>query len=106
MKLSMVNFKKYWKPFCKAIGRSDFPNDERYATPEARSRNMPSLIHEVTEAFKAQDLAYWHRALEDADIPHAAMPTYKEAADDEQKKSKRHHHPYGTPHRGQNADGE
>ena len=87
MKLSMVNFKKYWKPFCKAIGRSDFPNDERYATPEARSRNMPSLIHEITEAFKAQDLAYWHRALEDADIPHAAVPTYKEAADDEQKKA-------------------
>lgn len=87
MKLSIVNFKKNWKPFCKAIGRSYFPDDERYATPEARAENMSSLIHEITEVFKTQDINYWDRALKEADIPHAVVPTYKEAADDEQKKA-------------------
>ena len=87
MKLSIVNFKKNWKPFCKAIGRSYFPDDERYATPEARAENMSSLIHEITEIFKTQDINYWDRALKEADIPHAVVPTYKEAADDEQKKA-------------------
>ena len=87
MKLCIVNFKKNWKPFCKAIGRSDFPDDERYATPEARAENMSSLIHEITEVFKTQDVGYWDRALKEADIPHAVVPTYKEAVDDEQKKA-------------------
>ena len=87
MKLCIVNFKKNWKPFCKAIGRSDFPDDERYATPEARAENMSSLIHEITEVFKTQDVDYWDRALKEADIPHAVVPTYKEAVDDEQKKA-------------------
>ena len=87
MKLCIVNFKKDWKPFCKAIGRSYFPDDERYATPEARAENMSSLIHEITEVFKTQDINYWDRALKEADIPHAVVPTYKEAADDEPKKA-------------------
>ena len=85
MKLSMVNFEKNWRPFCEAIGRSDLPDDERYATQQARAENMPTLIREVTEAFKSQTVDYWHRVLEKYDIPHAAVPTYAEAANDAQK---------------------
>jgi len=85
MKLSIVNFDKYWKPFCQALSRPDIPADPRYATAEARAVNMSQLIHEITEVFKSRNLDYWHRQLEEADIPHAAVPTYEEAADDRQK---------------------
>ena len=85
MKLSLVNFEKNWRPFCEAIGRSGMPDDDRYATAQARAENMPALIQDITEAFKAQDVAHWHRVLEQHDIPHATVPTYEEAANDKQK---------------------
>jgi formyl-CoA transferase len=85
MKLSIVNFEKYWQPFCQALSRPDIPDDPRFASAAARSENMPQLIHEITEAFRSEDLDYWHEKLEEADIPHAAVPTYEEAAEDSQK---------------------
>ena len=85
MKLSIVNFNKDWEPFCHALYRADLLANLSFATAEAREANMPSLIREVHETFLTQDLDYWHQKLEDADVPHAAIPTYEEAANDIQK---------------------
>lgn len=85
LKLSIVDFSKYWRPFCAALGRSDIPDDSRFSTLQARTDNMPALIAAFTEAFAKENLAYWERKLEEADIPHAAVPTYEEAANDKQK---------------------
>jgi len=87
MKLSIVNFNKDWKPFCHALSRADLLTNLSFATAEAREANMPSLIHEIHETFMTQDLDYWHQKLEDADVPHAAIPTYEEAANDIQKEA-------------------
>ncbi len=85
LKLSIVDFKKYWESFCAALGRPDIPDDPRFSTLEARTENMPALIAAFTEAIAKKDLAYWEQILEEADIPHAAVPTYEEAANDKQK---------------------
>jgi crotonobetainyl-CoA:carnitine CoA-transferase CaiB-like acyl-CoA transferase len=85
MKLSIVNFNKNWKPFCHALSRADILTDPRFATAQAREVNMALLIHEITEIFRTRDLSYWHEKLEQADVPHAAVPTYEEAANDKQK---------------------
>lgn len=85
IKLSIVNFAKNWEPFCAALGRPDIPADPKFSTLEARSDNMPALIAEFTKAFAEKDLAHWIQKLEQADIPHAPVPTYEEAANDKQK---------------------
>lgn len=87
MKLSIVNFNKDWEPFCLALARPDILTDPRFSTAEARSANMAALILEITQVFKTQEMDYWHKKLEEADIPHAAVPTYAESADDKQKEA-------------------
>ena len=85
LKLSIVNFAKDWVPLCAALGRSDIVTDPRFSTAEARTENMPSLIAELTNAFAMRELAHWLQQLEQADVPHAAVPTFEEAANDRQK---------------------
>lgn len=85
LKLSIVDFNKYWRPFCEALDRADIPDDPRFSTLEARTENMPALIAAFTEAFSKKNLAHWEQKLEEADIPHAPVPTYEEAANDPQK---------------------
>ena len=85
MRLSVVNLEKDWQPFCEAISRTDFITDARFSTEAARAENMPALIREITTAFENQTVDYWHQQLELHDIPHAAVPTYAEAANDPQK---------------------
>lgn len=85
LKLSIVNAKKDWRPFCQAIDRSEFLEDERFATEESRIENMPLLISEVSKIFAEQDVAYWQSKLDEYDVPHALVASYAEAADDIQK---------------------
>jgi formyl-CoA transferase len=85
LKMSMINSKKGWRPFCVALSRTDFLDDERFSTDAARVKNMPALIREVSATFATQDIAYWQSKLEQHDIPHAIVATYEEAANDKQK---------------------
>ena len=85
LKLSMVNSKKDWRPFCSAISRSDFLGDERFSTEAARIENMAALISEISATFVTRECAYWQKMLEEHDVPHTVIPTYEEAADDQQK---------------------
>lgn len=85
LKLSIVNFAKDWAPLCAALERPDIVTDSRFNTAEARTENMPGLIAEITNAFAKRELAHWLQQLEKADVPHAAVPTFEEAANDRQK---------------------
>ncbi|MCH7672683.1 MAG: CoA transferase [Proteobacteria bacterium] len=85
LKLSMVNSKRDWRPFCAALSRSDFLDDDRFSTDAARVENMPELIREISATFVTQDIAHWQSKLEQHDIPHTIVATYEEAANDKQK---------------------
>lgn len=86
IKMSMVNATKDWRPFCTAIARTDFLEDERFNDPEIRSNNMPTLIHEISETFAQHDCSYWQQVLDDHDVPYTVISSYDEAANDEQKR--------------------
>lgn len=87
LKMSMVNTEKDWRPFCTAIGRSDLPDDERYASHDARIENMPALISEISETIYTQEIAHWKEVLEAHDVPHTVVSNYEEAANDKQKEA-------------------
>jgi crotonobetainyl-CoA:carnitine CoA-transferase CaiB-like acyl-CoA transferase len=84
LKLCILNVKKDWAPFCRAIGREALIDDPRFARLEERREHMEELIRLVDEAFLERDRDEWVATLERYDIPFAILPTYEEAANDPQ----------------------
>ena len=48
-----------WEPFCRAVGRPGWIDDDRYADARARYRNRRVLIAELEELFGSEPLAHW-----------------------------------------------
>ncbi|MDZ4850348.1 MAG: CoA transferase [Pirellulaceae bacterium] len=85
LKLSIVDLRKDWAPFCRALNRESMIDDPRFAELDQRSQNMKLLIRLLDEAFIEHDMSYWVTRLIQFDIPFAVLPTYQEAAEDPQK---------------------
>ena len=85
IKLTLVKSARDWAPFCNAIGRPEFIEDDKFFTHEKRVENMPLLIKEVSDSFAEHDVDYWLQRLTEFDIPHSKVFTYDEAANDKQK---------------------
>ncbi len=74
---------KHWKAFFELIGKSDvFARDERFATPEGRSRNYDTIYAMVAEEMKKRSTDEWLAALEAADIPVQRMNSLADIVDD------------------------
>ena len=84
LKIAILEVERDWPALCRAVGRSELIEDPRFATLEARTENMGELIAILDEALAEHDLDYWRAALEEHDIPFAALPTYEEIAEDRQ----------------------
>ena len=85
IRLSILNANKDWPRLCNALDRMDLIDDPRFASQDARIDNMPTLIRELTDAFSNQLASHWATELTKADIPHAVVSTYPDAASDQQK---------------------
>src|SRR5262249_31198268 len=85
LKLCILNIKKDWVPFCRAIGRPALIDDPRFTQLDERVKNMEQLIRAIDDAFLEHDMAHWIATLGRFDIPFAVLPTYPEAASDPQK---------------------
>lgn len=83
-KMTVVDVEQGWPRICRAIGRPDLIEDPRYATLEVRRGHMSELIELCDEIFATQDMAYWKRALEEADVPFSIIATYDDVVADEQ----------------------
>jgi formyl-CoA transferase len=85
IRLSILNVNKDWPRLCAALNRLDLTKDPRFVDQDARIQNMPTLIRELTDTFSGQCAAHWANELTAADIPHAVVSTYPDAASDQQK---------------------
>ncbi len=83
-KLSIVDQKKHWPVFCRAIGRPDLLEDARFNPIEARLKNMTELIATLDEVFAQHNLDYWTETLDAHDIPFARVANNLEVGDDPQ----------------------
>jgi crotonobetainyl-CoA:carnitine CoA-transferase CaiB-like acyl-CoA transferase len=54
---------KYWHEFCQACGRKELATDPRFATPELRKTNMPTLICVLDEIFVTRTRREWLESL-------------------------------------------
>ncbi len=58
-----------WKKLCVSLGRPDLPDDPRFASGAARSRNRAELLAMVEPILAAQPSAHWIETLEAAGVP-------------------------------------
>jgi len=93
-------FQAIWENLCAAVDRTDWNEDSRFATNEARLEHREAL----TEAIEAEFTNYEREALLDrlleASVPASELQTVEEAAYDT------HLHERGTVQRVENVDGE
>ena len=53
---------RHWEPLARAVGRPEWIDDERFATPRARRHNATQLVVELDEIFATRSLDQWARA--------------------------------------------
>ena len=74
---------KHWRSFFKLIGREKmFDADPRFASQEARSRNIGEVYAFVAGQMTARTSAEWLRLLKDADIPVAPLNSIEDVLAD------------------------
>lgn len=71
----------FWKKLCAAVGRTDWLDDERYATGPARARNRQALLDELEPIVAAKTNAEWSAIFQEADVPYGPVTTVKELLD-------------------------
>lgn len=62
------------------VGRKDWLDDPRYATPDARRANFDAMTAELTAVFATRDAADWEAGMSAASIPCGMVRTVGEAA--------------------------
>jgi formyl-CoA transferase len=84
LKFALVNPRRLWPRFCRAVGQPELIDDPRFATLEARREHAQALIGLLDPVFAARDAAEWRERFEAHDVPFAVLPTYAEVAADPQ----------------------
>ncbi|MFE7157007.1 CaiB/BaiF CoA transferase family protein [Streptomyces sp. NPDC057636] len=74
----------FWRGFCRAIGREDLIDDERFRTSGRRSENRAILVPILQDILRQKTRAQWQELLDAADVPHAPLLDVGEALAHEQ----------------------
>lgn len=75
---------KFWEGLLKVIERDDLAQDERFATPAARTRNYAELRQILMDVFAGRDRAEWTDRLAAEGVPGGPVNRVDEVADDPQ----------------------
>ena len=84
MYLAVVDYQKKFETFCRVIGRGDLLSDERFNTQEAYYRNKAELTAILEEVFAQKPIEYWHRLLDENDLPHEVCRHFRDVPYDPQ----------------------
>jgi crotonobetainyl-CoA:carnitine CoA-transferase CaiB-like acyl-CoA transferase len=82
--LSILEYDRYYASFCKAIGREDIVDDERFNKRDNMMKNKPALVKIMEETFKTKTREEWIAILRAADIVHDKLRHFKDVLTDEQ----------------------
>ncbi|GAC70326.1 CaiB/BaiF CoA transferase family protein [Gordonia soli] len=63
LQLSMLQARRYWPEFCRAIGHDELVDDERFATDELINRNHAEAFDIFADIIGAESLDHWRTAL-------------------------------------------
>lgn len=74
--------KKDWPNLCRALGREDLIEHERFRTPELRQANSIELVELIDEVIATRDMAEWDRLFRRYGLVWAAVQANEEVAED------------------------
>lgn len=80
----LSSVEKFWLAFVAVIERPDLLADERFASPELRTRNFALLNADVAVTFLTRSREQWCERLAASDVPFSPVNTVPEAMDDPQ----------------------
>lgn len=80
----LSSVQKFWEGLLNVIERPDLAQDERFATPAARTRNYPALRQILMDIFGTRSRAAWAAALAAEGVPGGPVNRVDEVADDPQ----------------------
>lgn len=75
---------RFWPGFCRALGRPDWIDDERYNNPEGQAEHAVDLIAACDEIFATADLAEWTERLDTEHLTWAPVQSPEDIAADPQ----------------------
>jgi formyl-CoA transferase len=75
---------KDWPNFCRALGREDLIDDQRFRTPDLRQANNTILVGIIDEIVATKDMAEWNQLFRRYEITWAPVQTIDEVAHDPQ----------------------
>ena len=78
---------KWWGPFCDALGKPEWKDDERFNTPRGRYQNMQVIVEMVDETMREKPLEEWGRTFDKHGVIWAAVQGIHEVTDDPQANS-------------------
>jgi len=74
----------YWEPFCKAIGKTEWLDDPRYATMESREQHAEEMIALLDEILASKTWPEWEKEFRANDLIVSGNQTISEILKDEQ----------------------
>ena len=75
---------KWWGPFCEALGKPDWQDDERFATPRDRYQNMDIIVRLVDDVMLEKSLEEWGRIFDAHGVIWAPVQGIHEVTSDPQ----------------------
>ena len=66
---------RFWPPLCRAVGREDLIDDERFSDPVKRDANGPELIEIFDDEFAKRTVDEWQPLLDAEGIRWGRVPT-------------------------------
>jgi len=75
---------KYWPIFCRAVGRPELENDDRFDTFEKRLNTSAELVAILDRIFATRPREEWLDILTEYDLPHSPVNRLTELKDDRQ----------------------
>jgi crotonobetainyl-CoA:carnitine CoA-transferase CaiB-like acyl-CoA transferase len=73
-----------WRGMCRALGHPEWIDDERFATPAARIRNVEQRLAITAEVLRTDTSAQWLRALDAEQVPCAPVNSRADVLTDPQ----------------------
>lgn len=82
-----IDTRRDWGRICRAVSRPELIDDERYSTPEARSRNSEEIVALLDAALGQRSMSEWEVVFGREGVVWGPIPTMPRVAEDEQMRA-------------------
>ncbi len=79
--------KKDWPNLCRALGKPELIEDQRFCTPDARRNHAPELVAIIDQVVGTREMAEWVAIFREHDVIWGPVPSIQQVAKDAQMRA-------------------